>query len=353
MDSKSEKEVLIGMDIGGTKCSAVLAFAGDGEPQVFGKEVFESFKGNPEKTIETFFEKIENLLSKNKISLSSVGGVGISCGGPLDSQKGIIQSPPNLPKWDNIEIVKMVNGRFGVPAFLENDANACALAEWLYGAGEMCSDMVFLTFGTGLGAGLIMGGKLQRGANGNAGEVGHVRLENFGPVGYAKAGSFEGFCSGSGIAQLGIARARELFQGGQQCSFCGDVSKIGDITAKDIAMSAENGCADAIEVLATSGRLLGRGLSMLVDILNPRKIVIGSVFARAEKFLRPPMEKEMDRDALYQSRLICDVVPAKLGERIGDIAALSVAANALRQSVSPSKASQNNDCNFKAFKLNV
>lgn len=353
MDSKNQKEILLGIDIGGTKCAVVLALACDGEPQILGKECFLSSLGNPDKTIETFFEKIECLLEKNKILASEIKSIGISCGGPLDSELGIIQSPPNLPKWDNIEITKIFSQRFGVPAFLENDANACALAEWLYGAGKACSDMIFLTFGTGLGAGLIMGGKLQRGANGNAGEVGHVRLEKFGPVGYAKEGSFEGFCSGSGIAQLGATKARELLQSGKKCSFCADISKLGDITAKDIAMSAENACQDAIDVLATSGKFLGKGLSMLVDILNPQKIVIGSVFARAEKFLRPAMEREMEKESLLPSRLACEVVAAKLGEKIGDIAALSVAANALSQNVQEGAVSRNNEQNFKSLKLNV
>ena len=112
-------------------------------------------------------------------------------------------SPPNLPGWDNIDIVKQIKTHFGVPVHLQNDANACALAEWKFGAGRGTKNMVFLTFGTGLGAGLILDGKLYSGTNDNAAELGHIRLDRFGPVGFGKTGSFEGFCSGGGIAQLG------------------------------------------------------------------------------------------------------------------------------------------------------
>ena len=128
--------------------------------------------------------------------------IGISCGGPLDSKKGIIFSPPNLPGWDNVPITRILSDEFGVETALQNDANACALAEWLMGAERGHSNMIFLTFGTGMGAGLILNGRLYSGTNDLGGEVGHIRLAKTGPVGFGKAGSFEGFCSGGGIAQL-------------------------------------------------------------------------------------------------------------------------------------------------------
>ena len=110
--------------------------------------------------------------------------VGISCGGPLDSKKGLILSPPNLPGWDNVPVTKLLSEALQVPAFLQNDADACAIAEWRFGAGQGCENMVFLTFGTGLGAGLILNGKLYQGASGMAGEVGHLRLFDNGHIGY-------------------------------------------------------------------------------------------------------------------------------------------------------------------------
>lgn len=111
----------------------------------------------------------ENIVKAVK-KLGANNAIGISCGGPLDSKKGIIMSPPNLPGWDNIEIVKILEGKFSVPVGIQNDANACALAEWKYGAGRDCDNMVFLTFGTGMGAGLILDGRLYSGTNDMAGE---------------------------------------------------------------------------------------------------------------------------------------------------------------------------------------
>jgi glucokinase len=181
--------------------------------------------------------------------------------------------------------------------------------------------MAFLTFGTGLGAGLILNGKLYSGSCGMAGECGHIRLDDDGPVGYGKRGSFEGFCSGGGIAQLGRMYAEKNLP----LSWCKTTDDMKDISAKSIAEAANAGDPTALAVYAESGRRLGYGLSILIDLLNLERIVIGSVFQRSENLLRPEMEKVIAREALPQSREACQIVPAQLKENIGDIAALSVA----------------------------
>ncbi|MBE6577355.1 MAG: ROK family protein [Ruminococcaceae bacterium] len=301
----------IGVDIGGTKCAVVL---GD-EERIVKKIRFATT--SYEQTLENIIKAIEEI--------GEGDAIGISCGGPLDSQKGIIMSPPNLPDWDNVHITELLSERFGIPAYLCNDANACALAEWKYGAGKGTRNMVFLTFGTGLGAGLIIDGKLYSGTNGNAGEVGHVRLEGYGPVGYGKAGSFEGFCSGSGIAQIGKMLALEKLQSGVTLPYCKSASELDSINAKVLAEYADKGDEVARRAYEISSEMLGHGLAMIIDILNPEAIVIGSVFARSEELLRPQMEKVLEREALGVSVGVCRVVPASLGEAIGDFAALSVA----------------------------
>ena len=301
----------IGIDIGGTKCAVVL---GD-EKQIIKKIKFDT--KDCKRTVEEIMSAVE--------VIGEGDAIGISCGGPLDSGRGVIMSPPNLPDWNDVHIVDMLTGRFGIPAYLCNDANACALAEWKYGAGRGTQNMVFLTFGTGLGAGLILNGKLYEGACGMAGEVGHVRLSEHGPVGYGKAGSFEGFCSGRGIAQIGRTVALECLQSGRSAAFCKSIGELDGITAKLIAEYADRGDVDAQRVYAISGEMLGRGLSMIVDILNPEVIVIGSVFSRSENLLRESMEKALRKEALDASVSACRVVGASLGENIGDFAALSVA----------------------------
>ncbi len=321
---------LIGIDIGGTKCAVVLAAeTGVGAPEVVSKRSFPTCAGNPRKTIEKITASAREILAESGMEASGVSAFGISCGGPLDSAHGAVMSPPNLPGWDNIPIVDIVEREFGAPAFLQNDANACALAEWLYGAGRGTDNMVFMTFGTGLGAGLILDGKLYSGTNDNAGEVGHIRLEKFGPVGYAKAGSFEGFCSGSGIAQLARSKACELFQSGKPCAYCSSPDGLAQITAKGVAEAAFAGDTAALEVYKISARHLGAGISILIDILNPQLVVIGSIFARAENLFRDEMQKVIETEALSNAATKCRIVPAMLGESIGDIAAISVASNGL------------------------
>lgn len=311
---------MIGFDIGGTKCSVSVGDYYNGKLKITEKEIIPTdLSVSPYDMIEKLCEIAEKMTDDKK-------QVGISCGGPLNSEKGIIMSPPNLKGWDNIEIIAYIHKRLGADVKIQNDANACAIAEWKFGAGQGCKNMIFLTFGTGLGAGLILNSQLYSGTNDMAGEVGHIRLSSFGPVGYGKSGSFEGFCSGGGIAQLGKIKALESFQLGKRVSYCKGVHELDTISTKSIAEAAAKGCEDAKEIFEVCGTKLGEGLAILVDVLNPEKIVIGSIFARCEELLCDAMYKTLKRECLSASLGVCRVVPAKLGENIGDYAALAVAS---------------------------
>jgi glucokinase len=230
-----------------------------------------------------------------------------------------------LPGWDNVPIVKLFVEKYGVPAVIQNDANACALAEWLMGAGKGTRNMVFLTFGTGMGAGLILNGQLYAGTNDLGGEVGHIRLAETGPVGFGKPGSFEGFCSGGGIAQLAEKVVSEKLKKGEQVDFCPNIENAGSLTAKDVALAATDGDPTAAEIIRISGEYLGRGLAILIDVLNPECIVIGSIYARNEKLFKPHVDRILKEEAIPSALEICQVKPAELGESIGDYAALCVA----------------------------
>ena len=311
---------MIGFDIGGTKCAVCVGDVTDKGINIKDKRIIKTdLSVSPYEVIDRMCDLVKEMGYPIEV-------IGISCGGPLNSKEGLILSPPNLVGWDNVEIVKYLKEKYGAISYIENDANACALAEWKYGAGQGCDNMVFLTFGTGLGAGLILNGRLYRGACDMAGEVGHIRLSDFGPVGYGKSGSFEGFCSGNGIAQLGISYATEKLQMGKKVSFCQNESQLSSITAKTIAEFANKGEQDAIEVYRTCGRMLGRGLSVIVDVLNPDRIVLGSIFQRSENLIRESMEQVLGQESLAFSREACDIVSAKLGDNIGDYAAICVAA---------------------------
>ena len=180
--------------------------------------------------------------------------------------------------------------------------------------------MMFLTMGTGMGSGLIFDGRLYEGVSGNAGEVGHMRLAADGPVGYGKAGSFEGFCSGGGIAQ--VARRRVAGHLGASALRAIPADKL---TAREVGAAAEAGDALALDIWREVGERLGQALALFIDVLNPERIVIGSIYQRCEKFLAPTLRAVIAREALPDSARDCALVPAQLGDELGSCAAVAVA----------------------------
>lgn len=321
-------QVVVGIDIGGTKCAISFANMQESGIVFLDKVKIETETEDFHKAVETFIHIIRKKFEEHpEWRLTSIG---ISCGGPLDAEKGVILAPPNLLKWDHADIFSPLKKEFGVPVMLQNDADACALAEWSMGAGQGSKNMIFLTFGTGMGAGLILNNELYSGSSGMAGEVGHVRLEKDGPYGYGKNGSFEGFCSGGGIANLGRMKAEEALRAGKKPLFCKCEEGLGDITTKGIAEALEAGDELAREIFNTVATYLGKGLSILIDILNPEVIVIGSIYGRQKENLEPIMNMVLEQEALDASRKVCKILPAKLGEMIGDYAAVSVGIKAYR-----------------------
>ncbi len=314
-------DIYLGLDIGGTKCSVVV---GDSSFSIKRKIVFDTVAGRGHDAIISEFKRHITLLLAGFAGYN-LKRIGISCGGPLDSKNGIIYSPPNLPGWDKVPVVRIFSDEFGVETALQNDANACALAEWLMGAGKGTTNMIFLTFGTGMGGGLILNGRLYCGTNDLGGEVGHLRLAETGPVGFGKAGSFEGFCSGGGIAQLAKSVVMERLKKNEIVGFCTSIEKIENIDARTVAKAAREGDPVANEIIAISGEYLGRGLAILIDILNPECIVIGSIYARNELLFKPIIERVLQKEAIRSSLDACRIKPAELGDSIGDYAALCVA----------------------------
>lgn len=312
-----EKKYYLGLDVGGTKCAVSVGQVCDEELSVTERSEIAT-TSSPTETLKKLDERIRAYQKQYPLKK-----IGVSCGGPLDSRRGVILSPPNLRGWENFPIVEYLRNAYALPARLENDANACAVAEWKFGAGQGTKNMVFLTFGTGLGAGLILDGRLYSGTNGNAGEVGHVRLSQSGPLGFGKHGSFEGFCSGGGIARLAADMARKEKT---PPHYFKKTDEPGNVTTKDLSGYAFQGDAFAKKVFAKSGKMLSKGLSALIDLLNPERIVLGGVFMRASELLVPTMKKELEKETLADSLEVCKIVPAALRENIGDVAAIAIAA---------------------------
>lgn len=316
--------MLLGFDIGGTKCAVLLGKHEPGHIEITDKVVVPTNLPVYE-MIDSLFRMADDLMERNGLSQKDIEGIGISCGGPLNSKKGLILSPPNLIGWDKVPIVQMIGTHFGRPVLLQNDANACAVAEWKYGSGKGYDNLIFLTFGTGMGAGLILDGRLYSGPADLAGEVGHIRLAGFGPVGFGKSGSFEGYCSGGGIAQIAQIKARERLQIGQAVAYCDRTSDLQFVTAKSVAEAAFKGDETAREVYRICGEYLGKALAMFIDMLNPELIILGSIYGRAQELIEPSMTAVIKKEAYFESAAYCKIVPAGLGENIGDIAALSLA----------------------------
>jgi glucokinase len=307
------EKVYLGIDVGGTKTAVILSAR---PPEALGRiEFATSPELGPERALRLIVESARSLLAQHGVGVKAVG---VSCGSPLDRVKGVIQAPPNLPTWVDVDIRSFLQEAFDAPCQVENDANAGAVAEHRFGAGVGADHMVFLTLGTGLGAGIIANGGLYLGAKGDAGEIGHVRLSPTGPVGYHKAGSIEGWSSGGGIALLA---ASMLARTGRASS----LRAIENVTARDVGLAAQAGDVVARSILRRSGERLGQTLAMLMDVLNPQRILLGGLAWRMGEPFMAPMRRVMAREALPQTLRACEVVPAALGEKIGDVAAMCVA----------------------------
>lgn len=299
---------ILGLDIGGTKCASVLAAVNNDNIEFLDRYEIKT-TSDWRYILGLLCDRANEKAKEMGIILSSVG---ISCGGPLSADRKYILSPPNLYGWDEVPVVEFVKDRCKTRAYLENDADACALAEFRYGAGSKSESMIFLTFGTGFGAGIILEGKLYRGVSGMAGEIGHVRIAEDGPVGYGKEGSMEGYASGGGIARLAY-------------SYGIKTPKDTELSAKYVIEAARNGDKEALRVVNTSASKLGKGLAILVDLLNPDTIVIGSIYSRAEDMFKDIVDRELKKECLKGTYEAVRILPAGLTERIGDYGAVCAA----------------------------
>jgi glucokinase len=299
-------EWIMGLDVGGTKTAVV---AGNRRGGVLYRDQFPT---EPVRGFSDVYARIQGSMARVRSRMGSPPrALSVSIGGPLDVGRGIIKSPPNLPGWTEIPLKEMLSREFPVPVFIEHDGNAGALAEWYFGAGKGFRNIVFVTMGTGFGAGLILDGRLYRGTSDVAGEIGHVRVAEEGPDCYGKAGSLEGYASGTGIARL----ARTMYP-----ALWGEGS-----TVIDVEESYRRGSREAASVFSRAAIGLGRGLAIVADMLNPERIILGGLGMRLTESLVRPALRTYEAEALPGARVVCEIIPAALGESIGDIAALCAA----------------------------
>ncbi len=314
---------ILGIDIGGTKSAVVLGTpAGDITARA---EMPTVSQDGPDAILTRLADLAHKLVADNGADPKALAGIGISCGGPLDTKSGLVYDPPNLPGWTAIPVRKRFEDAFpGVTVILENDANATALAEWHWGAGRGTTNMVFLTMGTGIGGGLILDGRLYRGTNDLAGEVGHQVIMRDGPLcGCGKRGCLEALASGPSIARL--AQESLLYGRGKRLiEIAGGKPAL--ITAKHVVEAAKEGDAFSRKILAEVGGYMGLGLSNIIQILNPERIVLGTIAVHAGDLVLESVRKTVEEYAWERARAVCQIVPAELGDRAQDLAAIALVA---------------------------
>jgi glucokinase len=304
---------ILGLDAGGTKTACV---EGTVTGEILQREEMPTHATEPfAETFPRIAEALRGVKDKAERAGRSIAALSVSVGGPLRIDEGFLLNPPHLPGWHQIGLKAALEAAFpGLPVRVEHDGNAGALAEFRFGTGKGRADLrhlIFLTFGTGVGAGLIVNGQILRGATDTAGEIGHWRLAEDGPPGFGKRGSWESFGSGAGLVEL----AAEMFPARW--------TRETAIRRVVEAMLADD--ADALRVAEVAGKWMGRGMALLIDAFNPQMIVLGSLAVALGERVLGPARRVIAAEALPQAAAACAIVPAALGARIGDVAALMAA----------------------------
>jgi glucokinase len=304
---------ILGLDVGGTK---IACLEGDHSGRILQRVEMPTNSARAfEETLPTIVGMLRRLIETAEASHRRIIALSVSVGGPLRIGEGVLIDPPNLPGWHGTRLKARLAESFpDLPVSIEHDGNAGALAEFHFGAGRARAGlrhMIFLTFGTGLGAGIIINGHILHGASDTAGEIGHWRLSRSGPEGFGKAGSWEGFSSGAGLIKLAALKYPQRWTAHSPIRTLVD------------AMLADD--PDALAVASEAGRRLGQGLALLIDALNPQLIVLGSLAVALGERVLGPAREVIALEALPQAAAACEIVPAALGARIGDVAALMAA----------------------------
>lgn len=305
----------IGIDVGGTNVK--IALVNDEGNIIYSNSIPTRAEMGYEYTINNMKEAIAELLKETKSDAKSIEGIGFGFPGQIDYKKGIVRLAPNIPGWVNVPIADIMEKEFGIPTRVDNDVRCAALGELNYGAGIGCENLVCITVGTGIGSGLIINGKLVRGASNAAGELGHIKLDMYGgPLcGCGDRGCLEAFASGPSI----VAMAEEYIKGGKSTKYRELANP--DITPYIVSEAAKQGDPVAKRIFTIVGEYIGIGLASVVNLLNPEKIIIGGGVAAAGDLLMNPIKENLLKRAMPISGSAVEIVPAQLGNSAGVIGA--------------------------------
>lgn len=302
---------VIGIDLGGTKTAVGLV---DENGDVISREIFST--KDPDATVKEMIKSIDSMIAK----MGRIRGIGVGSPGPIDSKKGMVVCPPNLPLWRDIPLADILKDRYRVDVFLNNDANVAALGEWLFGAGKGADNFIYITVSTGIGGGAILNGRFYEGENANALEVGHATIDYRGPrCGCGNYGCFEVMASGTALARF----AKEAVAEGKNSVLAG----YENIKAEDVFDAAKKGDALAVKLVDEEALYLGIGLTNVINSFNPGLIAIGGGVSKAWDMYSEMMTQVIKERALPTNYEAVRIVRAKLGEDIGIIGAASLVYN--------------------------
>ncbi len=308
---------VIGVDLGGTQIRAVRADR-DGQLAARAKQLTHAREG-PEPVISRMLQTIGEAMQG--VDSAEVAGVGIGVPGPIDPS-GALHDPPNLPGWGSISVTERLAEGLGIPVFAGNDANLAALGEHRFGAGRGVNDLVYLTVSTGIGGGIISGGRLITGAHGFAAELGHMTLVPDGPIcGCGQPGHLEALASGPAIAR----DARAALEQGRESIILDEAGSLDTVSAASVSAAAAKGDALAIELMESAGFYIGLGLVNVIHILEPQRILIGGGVSEAGELLLKPMRDTIRQRLMSPIYQHVEVLPAALGADVGLMGAVALA----------------------------
>ncbi len=300
--------MIIGVDIGGTKVAAGLV---DSAGEITHKT---RVPMTPARDAATGFAAVVNaveaVFAAAPEARAAVTGIGLCAPGPLDPNTGVILNPPNVPCWRGFPLAAETRRVFGVPAKVDNDANAAGLAEYLWGTGKGCADLFYATLGTGVGAGIILNGRIHHGRTGSAAEGGHVTIDYRGPrCACGKYGCIEALAAGPAIAMRAQSKASP-----RMLALAGTVDQI---RAEHVGQAFAEGDPAARQVLEETAFLLTVWLGNVVDLLEPETIVVGGGMAEMMKPFFPNISKNLPKWSINQRSNEISIVLARYGADAG------------------------------------
>lgn len=308
----------IGIDVGGTNVK--IALVDKSGKIIYSNSVPTYAKMGYEYTVNNIKQAIKDLMKETNTSAKDIDGIGFDFPGQVDYKTGVVKLAPNIPGWVNVPIAQMIEEEFHIPTRIDNDVRCAALGEMKFGAGQGCENFVCITVGTGIGSGLVVNGQLVRGASNAAGEIGHIKLQMKDGLicGCGDTGCLEAYASGPSI----VAMAQDYIKGGKSTKFREmAAAEGGEITPYMVAKAAEAGDPVAKRIFAIVGEYIGIGLTSVINLLNPEKVIIGGGVAEAGDLLLDPIRKTIKERAMVVAGSAVEIVPAQLGNSAGVIGA--------------------------------